>query len=545
MNLVADFDSQTYPPPSWLTEYMAGTAVRKGEQGQTSHEAQHGPMPPVKPFFMNEYAHAMGNSVGNLRDYWQVIDGYPELCGGFIWEWCEHGVYPLAHKPERPRGITKEKFSSGFLYGGDFGDKPNSGILCIDGLVHGDRRPNPSLVEVGRVYQPVRLTWDRDKKNWVIENNHQVLSMALYTGTLTHLVDGKEVATATWSSTLRPGTKEVLIFPFQENDSGESMVRLDLAPKSSTDQGASAPMSFEIPLGIEASQRAEEDLKTALPAPNHYVKIHGPAKLDGSLSFDLDMKTGWLNSLCRNGQELLVRPCIPNFWRVPIDNDLGNNHPERVRFWKDAGSALCLVDMKVEGSAVAKKICTLHRSADGRLNITTAYSFHPSGPLVIESCLEAEDHLPEIPRIGWRMGLPPSYDQVEWYGRGPGETASDRKSGSRVGIYRNNVLGLQHDYVRPQENGNRVDTRWMHLQSHLGKGLIFSSPQLFTFAARPYSQEHLEVTSHHFMLTPMDFTEVLIDFAQMGVGGDNSWGARTHKEYCLPAGTYRYRFFLG
>ena len=210
MNKVAEFDSQTYPPPEWLEEYIRGVAVRKGEQGQTSHERQHGPQPTNKPFIMNEYAHAMGNSTGNLREYWEVIEKHPRLTGGFVWEWCEHGLLK--------DGVP--------AYGGDFGDFPNYGNFCLDGLVKGSRTPNPGYFECRQIQQPFAASLDAKSGTVTLRNKAYFRAWRDLPVVWQWRCDGFPAASSAWSVSAGPGEEVALAMPPCPAVSGEQILRV-------------------------------------------------------------------------------------------------------------------------------------------------------------------------------------------------------------------------------------------------------------------------------------------------------------------------------
>lgn len=571
MNLVADFDSQTYPPPLWLTDYVKGTAVRKGEQGQISHEAQHGVQPSGKPFIMNEYAHAMGNSLGNFHEYWEQIYKYPMLTGGFIWEWCEHGIYPVkkeegAFNPPLPSGVAPSLYEKSFLYGGDFGDFPNSGIFCVDGLVHADRTLNPSYLEVREIYKPVTLIYNYDEKKVYITNRHQFLNFSSYKIRVTFLNDGELIAEHEVELSAAPG--ETTIFNIAESltlssfekkkellgNESEKFLRFSFVPKTEIKNIETARFEFEISLNKNSGDISP--LHTAVPEVNKsyssFLK-NNSTKININIKFD--EKSGFCKSIVKNGNEVLSGQIVPNFWRVPTDNDNGNKFSERCGYWKELSSQLRLETFEtIKTDDSQRKVRTVHNSPDMRVRLETLYTFGENNVLFIQTRLDADKSLPEIPRIGWRVPLVSKSNVVKWYGRGPHENMSDRKQSAYVGKYQFEIEKMTHDYVKPQENGNRADVRHLAISSKKSGGdenlLLVTSSRLFSFSFRPYTQELLQSFSHNYQLASWiennkgTCSELLLDFAQMGVGGDNSWGERTHESYCLASGSWEYDFTL-
>lgn len=258
MNAVADFDSQTYPPASWLEEYIAGTAVRKGEQGQTSHDRQHGPQPTNKPFIMNEYAHAMGNSTGNLFEYWNVIEKHPRLAGGFLWEWCEHTLLK--------NGMP--------AYGGDFGDQPNNGNFCCDGLVRADRAPNPGYHEAQFVQQPFSAAIDRAAKTISYHNKFFFTPLNDFRVEWRLLQTGIEIAAGTWRTTLVPGAWETRPYPADVPSESECFWRLKLVRDRDAATVAETELALDAASELKASAEPcanpfwrEREKTESVPAP--------------------------------------------------------------------------------------------------------------------------------------------------------------------------------------------------------------------------------------------------------------------------------------
>ena len=292
MNRVAEFDSQTYPPPEWLLQYLQGTAVRKSEQGKPSCAEQHGPQPTFKPFIMNEYAHAMGNSTGNFREYWEIMDQHPRLTGGFLWEWCEHG-------------LLKEGVPS---YGGDFGDKPNAGNFCLDGLVRSDRIPNPGYLECAHIQQPWSLRWAQAGKAVMITNKAFFKPWKALPVRWQVWENGVPVTSGEWRFDLPPrGTTVCLLPPLPDHGRTERYLRVQTVFGTR-----------ELPWD------PAQEFFSAVPAAN------------------------FLWQGCRIGEETggpwLAEPC---FDRVLTDNDIGCRFPARAEAagnlrWYRAGAGRLL-----------------------------------------------------------------------------------------------------------------------------------------------------------------------------------------------------------
>jgi beta-galactosidase len=257
--------------------------------------------------------------------------------------------------------------------------------------------------------------------------------------------------------------------------------------------------------------------------------------------------SGAIESLVYNGTELLAGPLVPNFWRVPIDNDRGNKMPQRLGAWRDASanrSVESIMARRVRAQVVRVAVsATVPVGSQSKL--TTIYTIYGSGDIIVEMSLAPSGgDLPDLPRFGMQMKVPAQFSTMTWLGRGPHETYWDRKTGAAIGLCSGPVNEQVHVYVRPQENGNKTDVRWMTLTDDKGLGLLAVGMPLLETSAWPFSMEELEKAKHVNDLYIRDFITVNLDYKQMGVGGDDSWGARTHPEYTLPARPYSYKFRL-
>ncbi|MHC4759223.1 MAG: beta-galactosidase small subunit family protein, partial [Planctomycetota bacterium] len=244
-------------------------------------------------------------------------------------------------------------------------------------------------------------------------------------------------------------------------------------------------------------------------------------------------------------KELLTSPLVPNFWRAPIDNDRGNGMPKRLQIWKDVGKTREVKN--IEAKQVSEQVVKI-KVEMGLVSIDSeykaVYTILGSGDVVVDIDFVPGKELPDLPRFGMQMQMPSSYNQMIWYGRGPHESYWDRKLSTPVGIYSAAVKEQTHLYVRPQENGNKTDVRWAALTNKEGKGLLVAGEQVLNLSAWDYTMDDLEKAEHIHELPRGRIITLNIDYQQMGVGGDDSWGARTHQEYILPAKEYRYSFRL-
>ena len=500
-----------------------------------------------RPLIMCEYAHAMGNSVGNLQDYWDVIDAHPQLQGGFIWDWVDQGLHAVTEDGEEY-----------WAYGGDFGpaDIPTDRNFLANGLVSPDRRPNPHFWEVRKVYQYIK-TKPIDLDAGVIEVANKYDFTDLYRFGMR------------WSVT---ADGEVI-------DEGRAF-DLQLAPHDSMRVNLPLPRLIATP-GVEYFLNVEWLMKQAEPmVPAGHVVAWDQFKLPSSLpgpridlaglpsvsletmedlfrvdghrfSLTVDRRTGVIASFEFEGTELVRTGLEPNFWRAPTDNDFGNDMQKRHRIWRTAGA-----ERTVE-SVVARQLDDRTVEIDVRATIPagdaeyrTSYTVYGSSDVIIRNTFVPGDTaLPELPRFGMTMTLPADFDRIEWYGRGPHESYWDRKTGAAVGVYGGTVMEQYTPYIRPQENGNKTDVRWVALTNDDGVGLLAVGMPLLSISAHHFTiddfDEGLEKKNRHtYHVKRRDLTTLNLDWKQMGVGGDTSWGARTHPEYTLPVREYTYSFRL-
>jgi len=542
MNLAADVDSQTYPPPAWLEEHVASKAVRKGEQGQSSHEAQHGPYPSGKAFFMNEYAHAMGNSLGNFKEYWDLIERHPMLLGGCIWEWCDHA---LRRTDARGRRVL--------AYGGDFGELPNDGNFCIDGLVDPDRTPHPHWHEVRKIHQCVRtLGVDGEIGRVRIQNRHDFIDLSHLEGDWTLLRDGKTAAHGRLDRLFTPARgEESLELPLGDLAGGPGewilRVRFRLAQSRPWAPAGETVAWDEIPLGgayrpppppvstlfVYYGNRLEPILPGRAPAGAATVRLE---REGGELVFSRE--DGRLAGWKEGGVSFLAAPPRLHFWRAPTDNDRGWKMPDELGAWKHAGRMAVLEHFALDEGGPAPLAVALYRLPAVGSYATVRTFIHDSAFLDVHVRLEpTPSGGPRyLPRFGMQFTLPSAFRRLAWYGRGPHESYADRRHGAAFGWWRAEVDSWNHAYLRPQECGNRHGVRHLSLADEAGSRLEVHalSPRL-DVSAWPFHPEDLEETRHAVDLPRRGETILNVDWGQMGVGGDNSWGARVHEAYMLRA----------
>lgn len=514
---------------------------------------------PVQPLIQCEYAHAMGNSVGNLQDYWDLIEKHDILQGGFIWDWVDQGLW-----------TTDENGEGFWAYGGDFGpaDVPSDGNFCNNGLVNPDRAVKPHLLEVKKVYQHIGFDAVDLKKGIIsISNKYSFLDLSVFDFVWEVTGDGKIVDSGTLKGiNLAPGkTGQVKIgFNFEPEAGVEYFLNIHAKQKEDWSLVKAGwiqaeeqfRLPFEVPVTLE--HKVVDMPKVDLKETENTITVSGEG-----FSVDFDKKAGMISSFKNMGREMLVSGPVPNFWRAPTDNDFGNNLHKRSRVWRKAGENRKVADVIVSGKKSDSKEITFKFDIPDDEGKTIAqyesrYTVYGNGSVLVENDFKmTKKKLPEIVRMGMNLVMPRSFDQMSWFGRGPQESHWDRKTGAFVGLYSGSVAEQYWAYLRPQENGNKTDVRWLAITDEAGNGLLFSGKQLLEVSAHHNIMEDFEslertdgrqvegvrvVNRHINDVKPRDLTSVNVDYKQMGVGGDNSWGLWTHDQYRLTEKEYSYSF---
>jgi beta-galactosidase len=541
MNLAADIDSQTYPTINWLKDHLKGRALRKGERGQQTFDEQHGVYPSGRPFLLNEYAHAMGNSLGNLQDYWDLFYEHDMLSGGFIWDWQDQGLYKNQEDP-----------AEGFVYGGDFGDYPNDGNFCINGLIAANRIPHPHYYELKKVYQPVAFKIiNQNPLTIEITNRHLSKNLNNYNFRYILLEDGKLKARGLLEPLhVEALSKHVMAFDkaLDVDLTKEVFLTLQLELKEDTYWADSGFVVAWEQFLINKGQ--EEPIITATSSMPRLTASDTANRLTitgGNFFVTFDKNSGMIKQYNHSGNAVLEN-IRPNFWRTLTDNDLGWKVDEIMKPWKNSHNAFILEKFDVENGNNEEILIIAHLLFESTQSIAKLhYSIYPKGLIQVEYTVDIPDVAPKVPRIGLQMEIDKTYQNITWYGRGPHENYIDRFTGAPVGIYTSSIDHFITPYIRPQENANRTDTRWVEFTNNNQQKLVFQSQgeNPFSFSAWPYSQEHLQETTHNFLLRESDKITVNIDITQMGVGGDNSWGQPVNDPYLLKPGRYAYGFTIG
>lgn len=494
---------------------------------------------PSRPIILCEYAHAMGNSVGNLKDYWDLVDKYDQFQGGFIWDWVDQTFEKYSEK-----GIKY------WAYGGDMGvyKVANDSNFCANGLVAADRSLNPTIHEVKKVYQPIQFNWIKGSKNHIsIKNKYQFIDLSHLKFEWELQANGVKIQQGDVASlkTKPMETSDVLLNfskPQIETNTEYFLIiraKLRRANNCLPQNHIVAWEQFRLPWYIKEAM----SIKSEVQVEENSVAIEAEA---GKSKWSWSKKTGMLTSWKFEGEELIDKGIEPCFWRAVTDNDLGNRTPQRLKIWKYAAEKRTLLKMKKDKNRV--NVIYLLPDSIGHFEIT--YSVFKSGCLAVNtSFTPLKSNLPQMPRLGVKWQVKANYDKVEWFGRGPHESYSDRKTSAAVGLYQGDLKDQYFPYVRSQESGNKADVRWIKLFGKQGGILLVGEKPLSTNVL-PFDYKQLyhdgqkNVRKHGALVKIGNTITWMIDMKQRGVGGDNSWGAPVHPEYVIRAKPYSYRFVL-
>jgi beta-galactosidase len=432
-------------------------------------------------------------------------------------------------------------------YGGDWGDNPNDGNFESDGILLADRSWTPKATEVKQVYQAINVSAGADARSGTvtIKNENLFTNVNAYNGHWSLVADGRTVRHGTLTAgqlDIAPLSSKSVTLPIhppaKPAPGSEYFLQLSFTIRSPTPWAAAG---FEV-----AKQQLPVDFggPAVTPVPSRQVPAVTTVDNDDSVTVkgknftvSVAKDSGVITSYEANGVPLVKSGPAPNFWRAPTDNDNGNGQPSRNGTWRNAGAGRRVTGVTVEpvaGNAVAINVIgTLPTSTPSAY--TTTYTVFGNGEIKVDNTLHpGSSSLPYIPEVGTMLSLPGQFDNVRYYGRGPDENYWDRKTASDVGLYSSTVDGQWTDYIRPQENGERTDVRWVALTNDKGVGLLASGEPLLEFNASHFTPEDLSTGARHdYQLTPRDDVVLRLNYRQMGVGGDNSWGAQTHDAYKL------------
>ncbi|MEM9857807.1 MAG: glycoside hydrolase family 2 TIM barrel-domain containing protein [Bacteroidota bacterium] len=524
-----DIISTMYPPPNVLKHYVYRD--------------------PTRPVIICEYAHAMGNGVGNLQEYWDVFESHPRLQGGFIWDWTDQGLYQ-----------QNEKGENYLAFGGDFGDTPNDRNFVHNGVTFPDRTPQPELFEIKKVFQPVgfELT-DTEKYRLKVFNKNYFSDLSAYELTWEIIENGVSVEEGILSELNIPAQQTAYLdvpAQFNKKTGKEYFLNVYLRYKTTPDWAKEnhvvARDQFMIqelrdPLGIDLNANSTTRTEWQIAENERFIS----ATILQGMTVQIDKQTGWIQQLSQNKQDFLIEAIKPNLWRSPTDNDYGGEKLSYAHQWEETGLSQLQSQYKshvIYDAAPGGKdvVVLIDMTTEKNLKIAAdlIYQFKPDGSLQMTITLSPSDVLAVLPRAGVTLTLPTSFQKVAYYGRGPFENYPDRKVAAHVGRYQTNVSDMWVPYEKPQANGNREDVRLVELSNPGGQKIRIIGLPTFGFSTSAYDPIQVAASQHQYQLKKQPYIRVNIDGRMMGVGGNTSWTPETLEPYLIYPGQITYSFAI-
>ena len=490
-----------------------------------------------KPYIMCEFAHAMGNSTGNFREFFDIMEGHPHMQGGFIWDWVDQGIDAVGRDGRHY-----------WAYGGDFGAwmYPHDENFCCNGVVSPDRTPHPGLYEVKKVYQDIEFELLQNGK-LRIHNNYLYNNLAYYILAYEVLCQGAVILREELPliKCVAGCSVDVALKTWEQQAGKEYMLNLYAL------QREEHTLIPELHI-VASEQIALSDYDYRYSAPDGKLEVErGDGWLvayAGDTGVLFNTKNGRLERYVAGDRDVMTQLPEPWFWRAPTDNDFGAGFQRTANVWRtNRGRTVDSAVEEYEDSVVVRNVREI---VDAPSLFTTTYTFMADGALKVEVVWKRKgEFTPELPRLGMRMILPQDYTNIKYYGRGPWENYADRKESSFVGLYEQSTSEQLFPYVRPQESGNKCDVRWLELTDNEGVGLRIEGLQPLSISAMPYRAEDLDPgltkkQMHYSDIEPRREVVLSVDLAQRGVGGDNTWGAQPHDPYRLTADRYEYGYII-
>ena len=512
-NDTSDMESQMYPSVEAIKEFLA-----KDDS---------------KPFVCCEYTHAMGNSCGAMHKYTDLTDTEPKYQGGFIWDYIDQSIY------------KKDRYGKEFqAYGGDFGERPTDYNFSGNGIAYGGNRDaSPKMQEVKFNYQNITAEVSADSVKVI--NKNLFVNTDIFDCKVTVAKDGKVIRKASLATAVAPLSEEVYALPLaKEEKPGEYAVTVSFHLK---EDKVWAEAGHEVAFGqyiykVEAPKKACPEGVEVIRS-THNIGVRGT-----HFEVLFSVLNGGLVSYKYAGKEMIEAIPKPNFWRAPTDNDCGNLMGMRYGQWKIASMYLSHKDFRkgpygpgnvpeVEVNEKTVKVTyTYLMPTTPTSECKLSYEVFGDGRVKTTLTYDPVKELGDMPEFGVIFKFNADYDRVEWYGLGETETYSDRKKGAKLGIYANKVADNMARYMVPQECGAKEEVRWAKVTDRKGRGMLFEMDEHngpMMFSALPYTPHEMENAMHPYELPEVHYTVVRAAKGQMGIGGDDSWGARTHEEYLL------------
>lgn len=495
----------------------------------------------TKPRVICEYAHAMGNGPGGLKEYQDIFYKYENIQGGFVWEWIDHGIH-----------MTDDTGKEYYAYGGDYGDYPNNSNFCIDGLVFPDQTPSPGLIEYKKVIEPVKISeFNIEKGEILVKNMLDFISLNDFILNWDVCVGG---------SIILSGSESLMGILPQE----EKVLSLDLSSLRAKLVNTDYWLNISIVTKNSSSwaTAGHEVTKEQIKLPIYKEEVFLPYENKGFFQVKEDDHTlvvtgenfsctlckvrGRLNSYILDGEEVISKSPVFNMWRAPIDNDMYVKKIWDAKYFKHTAESVLNIEYKISSDSLELEVTTRVAPPvfEYGYDITYNYKIYNSGILEVSlKGLPINEFPAMLPKLGLQLGINKAYSNVTWYGRGEGESYSDSKTANLFGVYNKTIDELFTNYVYPQENGNRTDTMWLSLTTDKGNGLFIKGSKPIDFSAHYYTTEDLEVATHQNKLCKRDFITLNLDYMQNGLGS-NSCGQEQLPQYKLLAKEFSYSLLL-
>jgi beta-galactosidase len=498
----------------------------------------------TRPYIMCEYAHAMGNSTGNFQEYFDIIATSPHMQGGFIWDWADQGI-----------GATDDSGRKYWAYGGDIGgyQYTHDQNFCANGLVTPDRKPHPGLYEVKKVYQDILFhAKDLSKGLITVENRFHYNNLANYHFRWEIIKNGEKIAGESLAVSQIPLSRKDITIPLPvltKEAGNEYFLNIYACTKEASEM---VPANHEI-AREQFAFPVNDYFSGNEPLVGSPVKImrnddHKLALQAGEVWISFDKKSGSLDGYGYKRKRLFYGGLQPDFWRAPTDNDFGNQLPAIANVWRLAGRNKTVDQFSVDSAGRALIITVDYTLIDVSSPYQVQYTVSGDGSVRVQASWKAgKEGLPEIPRFGMQLRLPAEYEIFTYYGRGPWENYSDRNTSSFIGLYSSRVSEQNFDYIRPQENGNKTDVRWLMLTDKDGFGLKIKGLQALSVKAAYNPADDLDFgvtkkNTHPCDINPRKEVFLNVDYLQRGLGGDDSWGRLPHAPYRLLGDAYEYGY---
>ncbi|MCL7764530.1 DUF4981 domain-containing protein [Polaribacter sp. Z014] len=496
-----------------------------------------------RPVVMCEYAHSMGNSTGNMKAYWDVIYKNDRALGGFIWDWIDQGI------------LQKDENGKEFLaYGGDFGDKPNAGTFCLNGIIASDRTPKPATYECKKVNQPVVITTDDALKgDFEILNRHHAIDLSIYNLNWELTENGVVIQNGNLESlNTEPYQTDKLTIKFKNpkaKPGSEYFITIKGSLKENTIWENKGYVVFEEQFKLNYKTKSIEpnssNLSLNVTDKNDEVTVYN--KL---VSLNINKKTGYITSYKSKGVNVLSSPLKLNFWRAETENDKAYRealHLEKELDWMKAGDRFVANNVSINSDEKGKVIVNVKGEIiNPKTQVNLSYIVLASGEVKVNYQVDIDKKAPNAPRIGMQFDISDAYKNLSYFGKGPHPNYADRNYGSHVGLYSGNAKTMSYMYAYPEEYGNHTETRWFKIQNNKSNGVLIKGDDLLSFSVIPYSTNNLQDANHINELIERDVLTVNVDLIQQGVGGDDTWtaSAQSHEEYLIKPRSYNYSFYL-